>query len=73
MPAWTAVERDRFWRLIGSRVYEVDMVIKSRILKPEQRIKYESLHPLELSATHKAYNINYPQLEFNDEANSSSE
>jgi hypothetical protein len=70
VPAWTAVERDRFWRLIGSRVYEVDMVIKSRILKAEQRIKYESLHPLELSASHKAYDTIYPQLEFDGEANS---
>jgi|APGre2960657373_1045057.scaffolds.fasta_scaffold01417_3 hypothetical protein len=70
VPAYTAVDRDRFWRLVGSRVYEVDMVIKSRILKVENRIQHESLHPLELETEYKNYDVRSPQLEFVDEANS---
>jgi hypothetical protein len=64
VPAETPIERERFWRLIGSRVYEVDVVIKSRVLKPEMRVEYNTLHPIELAAKHKIYDINYPQLDF---------
>jgi len=70
VPAYVAADRDRFWRLIGSRVYDVDLVIKSRILKPEKRVKYGSLHPIELETTYKGYTQNNPQLEFDDEASS---
>jgi hypothetical protein len=66
VPAETPIERERFWRLIGSRVYEVDVVIKSRILKPEMRVRHDDLHPVELEAVHKIYDINYPQLDFNE-------
>ena len=64
VPAETPIERERFWRLIGSRVYEVDVVIKSRILKPEMRVRHTELHPVELESRHKIYDINYPQLDF---------
>lgn len=70
VPAFVAVDRDRFWRLIGSRVYEVDMVIKSRILKTEKRVRYDKLHPIELETRYKGYDINPPQLDFDDEADS---
>lgn len=68
VPAYSAVQRDRYWRLLGSRTYDTDMVIKSRILKKEKRVKYDNLHQLELETTYKNYSVNFPQLNFDGEA-----
>mgnify|MGYP000293692471 CR=1 FL=1 len=49
--------------IIGTRDYNDEFVIKRRMLNPEFRIKYDSLHELELQATHKKY-FDYTQFSF---------
>ena len=57
--------------IIGTRNYDEEFVIKRRILNPEFRIKYDSLHELELQAKHKKYfdytqfNLGYAQYLIN--------
>ena len=60
VPPYTPVDRDRYWRLVGQRVHDVEVVIKRRILRPEKRIRYHHTHELELSS-HKIFH-NSPQL-----------
>ncbi len=62
IPPYTPMERDRYWRLMGQRVHDVDVVIKRRILRHEFRREHASLHPVELSS-HKEY-TNVTQLPF---------